>query len=703
MRIDAVKIQNFRGITDITLENLSDLVVIAGANGSGKSCIFDAIRLLKSVYGGYQQNEWHHWMSEFQINFANDAQSFAELTQDKSKRLVIRCEFRLHPEERAFLQQHGEDLVRRSIWRLIAPEMFGWSSYRAAPMAAQYREREAEVQERTTEQLRILKDELSNELVVGEMFLNPNDQPLIETSKALEIIFATFEPRKLGVIDYHGAHRAYGREQVSGINLNLDAQEQQRSQHALYNYASKYSNVKSEMAAAFIKELLIEKTGGDVTRARDALASTLSELFAHFFPEKQFLGPTPTSSGALSFPVRTASGARHDLNELSSGEKEVLFGYLRIRNSAPRYSVILIDEPELHLNPRLIRGLPQFYFKHLGKALDNQIWLITHSDALLREVVGRKEYSVFHMRPASGDESQIAPLAVAQDLEQAIINLVGDLAAYRPGDKLVIFEGGGDSEFDRQMTCDLFPELPSKANTISGGYKARVRDLHSVLEETASKGIVAFKVYSIVDRDGDSSAVAAPRFVWDRYHIENYLLEAEFVHRALADLRIASLPRQDLVYDALRGAAASTLDSLVRHELRSASNDRLVRTLNLAGDPKRTDVAAMLRESIERSISRLNELANNDLTLQKLANDEAELRQRFKQDLATDAWRQSFRGRDVLKRFVTDHVPVMGYEPFRNLILARMRDANFRPPGMQAVVEQILGANERAAPGTPGL
>ena len=46
--------------------------------------------------------------------------------------------------------------------------------------------------------------------------------------------------------------------------------------------------------------------------------------------------------------------------------KEVLFGYLRLRNSAPKYSVVLLDEPELHLNPALVRGLPQFYHRHLG-------------------------------------------------------------------------------------------------------------------------------------------------------------------------------------------------------------------------------------------------------------------------------------------------------------------------------------------------
>ena len=57
MKIDSLQIVNFRGIRDVSLDSLGNVVVIAGQNGSGKSCLFDAIRLLKSVYGGYQANE----------------------------------------------------------------------------------------------------------------------------------------------------------------------------------------------------------------------------------------------------------------------------------------------------------------------------------------------------------------------------------------------------------------------------------------------------------------------------------------------------------------------------------------------------------------------------------------------------------------------------------------------------------------------
>ena len=88
MKIDDLEITNFRGIRSTNLHALEHMVVIAGQNGSGKSCVLDAIRLLKSVYGGYQQNEWHHWMSEFQINFSNSA-DLATLLNDSNHELRI--------------------------------------------------------------------------------------------------------------------------------------------------------------------------------------------------------------------------------------------------------------------------------------------------------------------------------------------------------------------------------------------------------------------------------------------------------------------------------------------------------------------------------------------------------------------------------------------------------------------------------------
>ena len=57
------------------------------------------------------------------------------------------------------------------------------------------------------------------------------------------------------------------------------------------------------------------------------------------------LGVTPQVDGKLTFPVLLRPGEQHDLNELSSGEREVMYGNLRLRNLTPTHSTILLESP----------------------------------------------------------------------------------------------------------------------------------------------------------------------------------------------------------------------------------------------------------------------------------------------------------------------------------------------------------------------
>ncbi|GHD10845.1 AAA family ATPase [Tianweitania populi] len=388
MKIRNLVISNFRGIQRVEATDLGDTIIIAGQNGSGKSCLFDAIRLLKSTYGGYQQNEWQNFFGEFAIQLHGSSKHLSGLFNDPTKDIEIEAQFVLRDDERAYVTAHAAELLEQTIWQTVLPEAFQWGGYRKAMFAAQFRDQQPVVLQRVANELPQLQQELALPLLTARVKIDSAGQIIITDSKALSVIFSNYRPRNIGVIDFHGAQRHYGREAVQGINLSLEQTNLSYSQHTLYNYNNKYNNVKSEMAGNFIKELLAEKANSQRYNEEASLVDTLKELFDSFFPDKRFEGPQPTSDGSLSFPVTTQNGSTHDLDELSSGEKEILYGYLRIRSSAPRNSIILLDEPELHLNPRLIRGLPEFYKKHLGEALQNQIWLVTHSDALIREAVG---------------------------------------------------------------------------------------------------------------------------------------------------------------------------------------------------------------------------------------------------------------------------------------------------------------------------
>jgi predicted ATPase len=696
MKIEKILVRNFRGIVNIDAAELGNTIIIAGQNGSGKSCIFDAIRLLKSTYGGYQQNEWQHFFGEFQIQLAGGAKNMKGLFNNETQPCHIECHFRLRDNEKAYINANSNELLEATIWQSVLPEAFQYGGYHKALFAAQFRERKPEVTKRVLSELPGLMDELTKPSIVGSVELHADGQVRIAESRLLSVIFSNYRPRQIGVVDFHGAQRHYGRENVQGINLNLDQANQTYSQSTLYNYNNKYNNVKSEMAGNYIKELLAERADTVTGRSQPSLTKTLKELFEAFFPDKTFLGPRPTPEGSLAFPVRTQSGTEHDLDELSSGEKEILYGYLRIRSSAPRDSIILLDEPELHLNPRLIRGLPDFYRKHLGEALQNQLWLVTHSDALIREAVGKPGFNVFHMLPCGAEgagESQLRPLIVSGDLDAVLADLVGDLAAYRPGGKGIIFEGGGDADFDKTLAGKLFSDELRGINLISGTNKARVKLLHDVLEEAYRKGDVPTKFYAIVDGDTDEATNdtgAVNRYQWDVYHIENYLIEPDVIAHVVNIVKSDGGEDGNSIQKALEVAARHAVPSLLINLIRSSANSRLIRSINLNFSPNTLTVAHDLYDAVTRSMTKMQAEIEGGLSEAALLAEEQSFRLDIEQSFSDGSWIKKLPGREILKQFVKASNLPIGYEVLRNLIVARMVELGIKPAGMKLIIDKIV-------------
>jgi predicted ATPase len=696
MRFKSLEIENFKAITTVNLTDLTDVVLIAGPNGCGKSCILDALRLLKSVYGGYQANEVQNFFSEFQLNPRADANALMRLAQVRTQPIRIEANVTVTNEEKRWLKQNAEKLVRELAWKSQFPELAS-QMIDTSSLASQHRVHHKQIEAKVAKDIPGLAKELEQSSFSGEIIIEPDSKVTVKDSLVLELIFSKYAPENLGVIDFHGPQRSYNREQFGGLNINLDVLDQQSSQTALYNYVNKYQNVKTQLAASYVRELIAKEAGASAKDIED-LNATLKELFALFFPNKKFLGTQPTKAGTLLFDVQTKFGSIHDINELSSGEKEILYGYLRLRNSNLRKSVILIDEPELHLNPKLAYGLPDFYHRHLGTALENQLWLITHSDALLRASVGNPSFKIFHMQEAGTipvHQNQVQEISVTEELDKGVIALVGDLAAYRPGKKLVIVEGGGESEFDETILTKLFPDFQSQVNLISTGSKAKVRALHEVLEQAKNSGAVPFGFFSIVDKDADSATTTNPtnRFKWDRYHIENYLLEPKYVLKAVRVVEQAKTDNytEAKILEALRKAARTTLPGLVRYQLEEFANRKLTYCIRTNSDRTSTRVSPTLRNAIQDTKDRIDIAVTDELSLPKLKALETDITGKLRKDLESKRWLTNYKGRDVLKAFVASFLRgKVSYEIFRNMIINAMREDEFEPRGMKTVLDKII-------------
>lgn len=694
MRLTSITVENFRAITSLELRDVGDAVVLAGPNGCGKSCVLDAVRLLKSAYGSYEQDEWNMWLGEFQISVTRDAGELVGLLQDKTKPLRVVADFVLSSAEKEYLAKHAGELVELFFWRQNDPNRVRGGA--RGSFSAAHRVQQAQLDNAKAQTVPHVMRALDQSTQRAALTIDPSGVPATEENRLLELVFCTYLPQSLGVIDYHGPNRTYGRQKLDSVNLTIDASETKRRQTALYNSSNKYANLKTEMTSAYIRHLLSAKANPGA-EAEDSLTSTLKELFTTFFPGKEFLGPRPTVEGRLTFLVRLAAGGEHDIDDLSSGEKEVLYGYLQLHSSAPRDSMILIDEPELHLNPRLVSGLAAFYYRHLGTRLGNQLWLVSHSDTLIREAVAHPRFSVFHIQPPAEARgtSQATPVKVQGDLEKVVLALVGDLAAYRPGAKVVVFESTGDAAFDARMTCTLFPEFDQGVNPISAGSKRRVSDLYELLEHARREGHLDARFFAVTDAD-DMHRVSGPssRFEWDVYHIENYLLQPEIIQAVLsaAGVKTDVARSSAAVLSELQACAESSIPDLVAHRMRAEANRLLVSSIDLGFDLARRDVGVALAEAVERSFERIRTCVAGDVNRAQLAKLEGEHTGRFRASLGDGTWRSVLRGRDILRRFAGKHLSGMQYEYFRDLVINKMAEVGYQPLGMGRVVYAILRA-----------
>ena len=113
------------------------------------------------------------------------------------------------------------------------------------------------------------------------------------------------------------------------------------------------------------------------------------------------------SKDEKTLPIfENSAGEEFDINDLSSGEKQLFLRTLSIKMLEPNNSIILIDEPELSLHPKWQQRIIEVY-KKIGE--NNQIIIATHSPHILGSVSNENIFILYRnengkIEAKTGDE-----------------------------------------------------------------------------------------------------------------------------------------------------------------------------------------------------------------------------------------------------------------------------------------------------------
>jgi ABC-type lipoprotein export system ATPase subunit len=233
-------------------------------------------------------------------------------------------------------------------------------------------------------------------------------------------------------------------------------------------------------------------------------------------------------------------------HELSSGEKEVFFLLSFFIRHGVEHSVIAIDEPELHLHPELARRLVRLM---LSVKPGNQIWLATHNGEIIDEA-GRDKTFYISQRD---DRSEVVPGSDEPAAAIQLRSLFGVSGYIGVAKNMVFLEGTGASA-DRKAFGWLFGEKAGSVKLIpAGGVDNHPRINAAVLAILESTfGICQF--YLVRDRDYLTPEMASAYsersrgrlHVLTRNQIETYLLDAELIHKVLLEQYDQTLPVADI-------------------------------------------------------------------------------------------------------------------------------------------------------------
>jgi predicted ATPase len=629
MKITELEIKNFRSLKNVHMTNIPDIVVLAGPNGVGKSSVLEAILCLKETLGSY----YGGWQKKGVV--CVDA-PFAEIS----------IKFKMYPEESAYL-----GIVSGAC--PLTDELNGY--------------------------IKIGKD--------GRQIESKCDQSL----NTLLNLYDRLNYPDVGIFEYLYANRLLRNKDLFNVNLGGFSTDEEKSKR-IFAQEKKFDQTKDYLAQLKLKDLqtvqrkILESTNALSKEEMPDSLKPIKAIFNTLFAPKNF-SDVDLSVSPVMFLIQTPEG-QIDIDDLSSGEKEILSVFTNLHKLKLNNSIILFDEPDLHLNQEIDKKIVNI-LKNLGKS--NQFWITTHSFGIMNSVDYEELFRINH----SNDDGQNQVIRVFDNQEKYLTfkSVTGDAGIVTLGEKVVFLEGIEYS--DKFILETWFEQKKDKLTFVSSGSVNNVTKVNDKILNLLSTAARFNFFYAIRDRDfltdeekKELEKTNSRLYVWDKYHIENYLLDFEVIFEVLSN-NFAKNPcsSPNDVKEKMKQTLITNKEYYLNEMVSYSLNKRIGILYFKVGYPNVKEKAVAKSEQIKTRVLK----TLNKTEIEKVVDDNED---KLEKAIQSGSWVNLLPGRDLLKHFSVEHAKGLAYDQFKNQIMKEIMRQGRVDKEITDKVSSILASGE---------
>jgi predicted ATPase len=602
MHLRHLVVVNFRGLEalDVEFDNLVNVIV--GPNAIGKTTVLEAIRLTKALLAPRTQTETQQAL--FALGAAvphNPQRIYPEaIARDTSRPIEIRCTYVLEGDELTELASNIQQLALQAALNQMG-QQFGNPGVAISVLSSgQGNALVKQMEEQFRKWLREVQSG-SRKCILG-LQIDPSTSRVAQSDSLFAIVLSFLEQRlrpNVTRFSYFPADRAlpFGEQPVqlgaADAALQIEAHMAQPQ--------LKYSRLKNTIFNAVVTS----------PQKRQELEDEFARIFDGILKGRRFIGAGINERGLLSIRVQdTETNREFDLDAMSSGEKGLVLTFLLIGQSMTSGGLILLDEPELHLNPAVCKSLLTFLVDRYVLRSNLQVIVCTHSPEIVAGAFEKPQCSLYHLK-SERVLTKVRGIDATEITE--VLRRLGSSESEALLYKGTIFVEGDD---DVELLETGFGELLRSYKLKPLGGRSEIEKEISRLQQLESDGEDVPATYFIFDRDEKITVLKSSDKVrilqWQRRCLENYLLDIDILTTLLQKAETSKQPIYSLgeVRNRLKDLAMLQLTELAARHIHTSYGFGDVHLRS--GDIKKKTVAEMAQalfsriENIQRQICGLS-------------------------------------------------------------------------------------------------